>query len=267
MSHLLRSHAPITESAWKLLDGEATERLRVALGARKVVDFSGPRGWDFSASTVGRTRAADSPFTGVAAQQRRVLPLTELRADFEVARSELRDHERGAVDVDLDDLDRAALQIATAENAAVFHGWEDIGIAGIAQSSPHPRVHRSEDWTDYARCAAEAVATLLQNGIGGPYALALGPDDYTGVIEGTEHGGYPLFDHLRKILGGPVVWVPGIRGGVVLSVRGDDFLFETGGDLSIGYDSHDAEKIRFYIEESFSFRVATPEAAVEIDSA
>ncbi len=53
---------------------------------------------------------------------------------------------------------------------------------------------------------AKAVELLLQSGIAGPYGLALGPDDCTAVIETSEHGGYPLLDHLRKILGGPIVW-------------------------------------------------------------
>jgi uncharacterized linocin/CFP29 family protein len=50
----------------------------------------------------------------------------------------------------------------------------------------------------------------------------------------------------------------------VLSVRGGDFLFESGEDLSIGYESHDADAVNFYLEESVSFRVATPEAAVAL---
>jgi uncharacterized linocin/CFP29 family protein len=84
------------------------------------------------------------------------------------------------------------------------------------------------------------------------------------VIETAEHGGYPLFDHLRKILGGPIVWSPGVEGAVVLSQRGGDFLFDSGQDLAVGYDRHDAEDVHLYLEESFSFRVATPEAAVTI---
>jgi uncharacterized linocin/CFP29 family protein len=84
------------------------------------------------------------------------------------------------------------------------------------------------------------------------------------VAETAEHGGYPLFDHLKKIVGGPIVWAPGVDGAIVLSVRGGDFLFESGQDLSIGYAGHDGEVVRLYIEESFSFRVATPEAAVTL---
>ena len=115
------------------------------------------------------------------------------------------------------------------------------------------------------RPVAGAVEALLESGIKGPYALALGSDCFKRVAETAEHGGYPLRDHLAKILeGGPIVWAPGLDGGVVLSLRGEDFIFESGQDLSIGYDSHDGEVVRLYIEESFSFHVATPEAAVAL---
>ena len=114
---------------------------------------------------------------------------------------------------------------------------------------------------------AKAVEVLLEAGIDGPYGLALGPACYTGVIETTEHGGYLVFDHLRKILGGPIVRAPGVEGALVLSMRGGDFLFESGQDLSIGYDSHDSETVRLYLEESFSFRVATNEAAIALVNA
>jgi uncharacterized linocin/CFP29 family protein len=75
-----------------------------------------------------------------------------------------------------------------------------------------------------------------------------------------------LFDHLRQILGGPLVWAPGVDGGVVLSLRGGDFLFDCGQDLSIGYRSHDADVVRLYIEESFTFRSIEPDAAVALRS-
>ena len=261
MNHLLRERAPITEAGWNELDGEAKERLAPALAARKVVDFGGPHGWDYSATNLGRVAALDE-FENVGAARRRVLPVVELRAAFTISRSELDDLERGAEDIDLGPLDEAARRIAHAENVAVFHGWLDAGMRGIAEACTHPAVALSGDFNAYSRHTAEAVETLLRAGIGGPYALALGPEQYTGVIQSTEHGGYPLFDHLKKILGGgPIVWAPGVRGAVVVSLRGGDFLFESGQDLSIGYDHHDADLVHLYLEESFTFRVATPEAA------
>jgi uncharacterized linocin/CFP29 family protein len=262
MNHLLRSHAPISDAAWTLLDAEATERVTPALAARKLVDFSGPLGWEYSATNLGRTSLLTStPSDGVTGLQRRVLPLIELRADFELLRSELRDADRGAQDVDLETLDKAAHQIAIAENVAVFHGWHGA-ITGIGESSQHEQVSLGETAEGYPRHVAGAVERMLCEGIGGPYGLALGRNQYRRVVETAEHGGYPLLDHLRKILEGPIVWAPGVQGAVAVSLRGGDFLFESGQDLSIGYDSHDADVVRLYLEESFSFRVATPEAAV-----
>ena len=262
MNHLLRSHAPISDEGWELLDREARERLTPALAARKLVDFSGPHGWEYSATNLGRTAEQGSPPTdGVVGRQRQVLPLVEVRADFEISRDELRDADRGSQDTDLASLDRVAHQMAMAENIAVFHGWKG-SVTGIAQASPHKPIALGKHPGEYPRPVAGAAERLLCSGITGPYGLALGGDEYRRVVETAEHGGYLLLDHLHKILDGPIVWAPGVRGAVVVSLRGGDFLFESGQDLSIGYGSHDAEVVRLYLEQSFSFRVATPEAAV-----
>jgi uncharacterized linocin/CFP29 family protein len=264
-NHLLREHAPISDSNWKLLDDEARDRLSVLLAARRLVDFSGPHGWEYSATNLGRVaRVPAAPCEGVTSLQRRVLPMVEVRAEFAISRAELRDDDRGAADADLEALDHAAHQIAVAENRAVFHGWTEAAISGIAEMSPHQGLQLGNEPSSYRRPVASAVELLLRNGIGGPYALALGNEEYKRVVETAEHGGYPLLEHLRKIVDGELVWTPGLEGAIVVSMRGDDFLFESGQDLSIGYLDHDADDVRFYLEESFTFHVATPEAAVPI---
>ena len=137
VNHLLRTHAPITEAAWKLLDDEARQRSLPALAARKLVDFSGPHGWEYSATNLGHVKSLGTgPGDGVLGFQRQVLPIVEVRADFELSRDQLRDADRGADDTDLGPLDRAAHQIAIAENVAVFHGWQDV-VTGIDEASPY----------------------------------------------------------------------------------------------------------------------------------
>jgi uncharacterized linocin/CFP29 family protein len=266
MNHLLRDIAPLSDRNWELLDDEARERLHGPLGARRLVDFIGPRGWEHSATNLGRTENVAGPNgEGVDALRRRVVPLVELRADFAIARDELRADDRGAVDADLEPLDEAAVRIATCENVAVFHGWREAGIVGIAEASPFEPEPLGGSADDYPRSVARAVESVRAAGVGGPYGLALGPDEYTTVIETAEHGGYPLFDHLSKILlGGPIVWAPGVKGAVVVSLRGGDYLFESGQDLAIGYDHHDAVAVSLYLQESFSFVVATAEAAAPL---
>ena len=192
-----------------------------------------------------------------------MLPLVELRASFAVARSELEDIDRGASDLDFSDLERAARRIALAENQAVFHGFAAGGIRGIVEASSHEQIPLG-DFEHYPASVARAVNKLREAGIGGPYGLALSPAEHTGVIETSEDGGYLVFDHLRRILDGPIVWTLGLAFAAVLSLRGGDFRMECGQDLSVGYLSHDAETVNLYLEQTLSFRVTEPDAAVEL---
>jgi len=264
MNHLLRNLAPISDGGWEVIDQEATTRLPTYLAARKLVDFAGPYGWSHSATNLGRISTIAGPSEGVAAAQRMVLPLLELRAEFKVSRVQLDDVERGAGDPDLPELDEAMRQIALGENVTVFHGHAAAGLRGITESTSHEPIVLNDDVEQSPDGVARAVNVLRQAGIDGPYGLAICPDLYTRIVESTEYGGHLLFDHLREILGGPLVWAPGVEGGVVLSLRGGDFQFESGQDLSIGYLDHDADVIRLYVEESFSFRVLEPDAAVTL---
>ena len=267
MNHLYRELAPISEGAWEQIEDEAKGRLVTYLGARKLVDLSGPHGWDHSATDLGRVDEVESPAEGVRAAQRRVLPLVELRAEFSVSREELDDADRGAGDIELPELDEAVRQLARAENVSVFHGYPAAGILGITERISHPPIVIEEDMEQYPKVVARATDVLRQAGIGGPYGLAIGPEIYTGIVETTEHGGHLLLDHLRQILGGPLVWAPGVQGGIVLSLCGGDFVLDSGQDLSVGYLSHDAQTVRLYVEESFSFRVREPDAAVTLQRA
>jgi uncharacterized linocin/CFP29 family protein len=257
MNHLNRELAPIDDATWQLLDQEARDRLTPALAARKLVDFSGPHGWQHSATNLGRTEPLPEwTAEHVSARRRRVLPLVELRAPFELPADELRDAARGADDADLAALDAAAHRIAVAENIAVF--------GEIAKRSPHEPVALAGAADGYPQAIASAVERLLQSGIAGPYGLALGSEAYRTVIGASEPGGYPLLEHLRKIADGPIVWAPGVEGVLVVSRRGGDFVLDCGQDIALGYESHDLSAVRLYLEESFSFHVATPEAAVEL---
>ena len=265
MNHLLRNRAPITAAGWREIDEEARERLVATLATRRFVDFEGPKGWQYSSTNLGRVDVlAGSPVNTVDGRQRRVQPLVELRAPFALTREELDAGERGAADVDYDPLAVAAVEIATAENIAVFHGWKDAGIVGITEASSQPAMTMLEDPAAIPHQVAKAVELLAEEGVGGPYGLALGTNEYTALQGTVEDRGYLLADHLRVILGGPVVRAPGVAGGVLVSLRGGDFLFDCGQDLAVAYRHHDATTVTLCLEESFSFRVVTPEAAIAL---
>ncbi len=267
MNHLRRELAPVSDAAWQTVDDEARSRLANQLAARQVVDFVGPHGWEHSATNLGRTASIAAPSEGLVAAQRRVLPLLELRAEFKVSRAELDDIERGAADPTLGELDEAARQIAIGENNTVFHGHRAAGIGGVAETTSHAPISFGTEPERYPNAVAQAVDQIRQSGIRGPYALVLSPAMYTEIVQTAEHGGHLLFDHLRRILDGPLVWAPGVEGGIVLSLRGGDFLFDCGQDLSIGYLDHDMDVVRLFLEETFSFRVVEPDASVQLHPA
>ena len=229
------------------------------------MDFEGPLGWGHSSVDLGRIDTlATAPRDGVEGARRRVQALIEFRTPFSLRRAELDAAERGATDLNLDPVIAASRSAALAEDGAIFHGYEAGGIAGIAASTPHEAVPISDDYSQYPEHVAKAVAKLRGADIAGPYAIALGSRRFTGVTETTEHGGYPVFEHLRQILGGPVVWAPAVDGAVIVSQRGGDFVLSVGQDFSIGYRSSDARDVDLYLEESLAFRINTPEAAVHL---
>jgi uncharacterized linocin/CFP29 family protein len=264
MNHLLRDFAPLSEAAWAAIEDEARSRLTTYLAARKLVDFDGPHGWTHSATNLGHVLSIEEPAEGIDAVQRQVLPLVELRLPFVLWRATIDDAGRGATRLDLDELEEAVRTVGRAENALVFHGFPAAGIVGITEASSHDPIPLDADLNTYPTSVAMAVNVLRVSGIDGPYGLAIGPTGFTDIIETTEHGGLLLLDHLRQILGGPVVWAPGVEGAVVLSLRGGDFVLDSGQDLSIGYLAHDAERVQLYLEESISFHVVEPDAAVAL---
>ena len=262
-NRLRRDQAPFSDLAWGLIDEEASRSLRHFLAARTLVDFSGPKGWDHSSETDGRTEAVTSAVTGVDMRARLVRPVIESRTPFTLDRSELEAVDRGLKDPVLDPVTEAARRAGEAEDRTIFAGGP-AGIEGIGAASPHQAITISDDYSDYPRHVASAVAQLRRAAVEGPYGIALGDRCYTGVIETTEHGGYPVLEHVRQILGGRIVWAPAVDGALVISMRGGDYEVTSGADFAIGYARHTDSEVHLYLEESFTFVVHEPKAAVAL---
>ena len=133
---------------------------------------------------------------------REVQPLVELRVPFELTREELEAVGRGAADPDLTAVRQAARSAGLAEDRAVFHGYADGGITGIAQAAAAETLSIPSDYESYPGIVADAVNRLRSTGVNGPYGIALGPRCYTGLTKTTK-GGYPVIEHVRRLLDGP----------------------------------------------------------------
>jgi uncharacterized linocin/CFP29 family protein len=265
MNNLYRELAPISKMAWDQIEEEATRTLKRHLAARRVVDVQGPKGFELSAVGTGHLRQIATPDAGVQAAQREVKALVELRVPFELTRQAIDDVERGALDSDWSPLKDAARKIAFAEDRAVFDGFTAAGIQGMRPGASNPALTLPADVADYPEAIAQAVSALRLAGVNGPYALLLGAEPYT-AIGGTSDDGYPVLEHIRRLVDGKIVWAPAIEGGVVLSTRGGDFQLDIGQDISIGYLSHSDTAVRLYLQETFTFLMLTAEAAVALTS-
>lgn len=263
MNNLHRELAPISKMAWDQIEEEAARTLKRHLAARRVVDVQGPKGFEFSAVGTGHLRQVATPDDGIQAVQREVKTLVELRVPFELTRQAIDDVERGALDSDWSPLKDAARKIAFAEDRAVFDGYAAAGIEGVRQGASNPALTLPSDMEKYPETIAQAMGALRLAGVNGPYALLLGAEPYT-AIGGTSDDGYPVLEHIRRLVDGKIVWAPAIEGGVVLSTRGGDFQLDIGQDISIGYLSHSETAVRLYLQETFTFLMLTSEAAVAL---
>lgn len=267
MNHLFRERAPITPAGWAEIEKEAKRTLRALLAARRVVDFKGPLGWGASDVELGRADPIASPPSGkdVQARLRRIQPLVELRIPFEMSRAELDAIDRGARDPDLDAVTAAAREIAIAEDRSIFHGYEAARITGICQARAKTAVPLGTSHADYPGAVSTALTKLRDDGIEGPFAVVLNDQLYKDLASRTDEG-YPILSHVQRLVDGEIVWAPGLDGGLVISLRGGDFELSVGQDFSIGYLDHDLERVRLYIEESFTFLILTEQAAIPLST-
>jgi uncharacterized linocin/CFP29 family protein len=266
MNNLHRELAPISDAAWGQIEEETSRTLKRYLAGRRVVDLHGPNGVALSAVGTGHLRNIAASGDDIIARQREVKPLVELRVPFELDRQMIDDVERGANDSDWQPAKDAARTIAFAEDSAIFTGYSAGGIQGIRQGTSNAIEPLPLDVRNYPDAIAHSLSLLRLVGVNGPYSVLLGAEAYTAVAEARDYG-YPVLEHLRRIVDGEIIWAPAIVGAFVLTTRGGDFDLHIGQDFSIGYLNHTDTTVRLYLQESFTFLVLTAEAAVALAAA
>jgi uncharacterized linocin/CFP29 family protein len=265
MNNLYRELAPVTADAWEQIEEEATRTFKRHIAGRRVVDVSEPGGPTSAAVSTGHLLDVQSPGDGVVAHLREARPLVRLRVPFTIGRSDVDDVERGSQDSDWDPVKDAAKKLAFAEDRAIFEGYPAASIEGIRKSSSCPNLALPADPREMPDVISQALSELRLAGVDGPYSVLLSADVYTQVSETTVNG-YPIREHLNRLVDGEIIWAPAIDGAFVLSTRGGDFDLQLGTDVSIGYLSHDADSVQLYLQETLTFLCYTAEASVALGS-
>src|SRR5438876_11460172 len=97
MEWLRRSAAPLSDKVWKEVDDMAGSMFKQTVVARRIVDFDGPRGWNYVATQLGSFKPAQMPQSSksVRFSVPDVILLTELRGDFTIPWADIDIFERG----------------------------------------------------------------------------------------------------------------------------------------------------------------------------
>jgi len=263
MNNLYRDLAPITEVAWAEIELEASRTFKRNIAGRRVVDVSEPGGPVTAAVSTGHLLDVSSPGDGVVAHLRDSTPLVRLRVPFTVLRVDIDDVERGSQDSDWDAVKDAAKKLAFVEDRAIFEGYAAASIEGVRNCCSNPPLALPDDARDIPDVISQALSELRLAGVDGPYSVLLSADAYTKVSETSDHG-YPIREHLNRLVDGDIIWAPAIDGAFVLSTRGGDFDLQLGTDVAIGYLSHDSDNVQLYLQETLTFLCYTAEASVAL---
>ena len=261
MNNLHRELAPISDAAWAQIETETSRTLKRHLAGRRVVDMHGPAGTSLSAVGTGHLLTISASSDGIVAGQREVKALAELRVPFELQRQAVDDVERGANDSDWQPAKDAARKLAYAEDGAIFEGYAAAGIVGIRQGTSNPKMTLPGDVREFPNAIAQGLSQLRLVGVNGPYAVLLDADVYTALAE-TSDQGYPVLEHVKRLVDDKIIWAPAIQGAFVVTTRGGDFDLHIGQDASIGYLNHTDTTVGLYLQETFTFRMLTAEAAI-----
>jgi uncharacterized linocin/CFP29 family protein len=252
---------PIPPKAWNEIKDVASTILHSALSARKIVDLEGPKGMDYPAVPLGRLQITeDGKKNEVRYGIHRINPMIELKVPFTLDIREVETIDRGAKDADLDPVELAASKLASAEDKIIYQGYNKAGITGLSKTKENKNLKWPDEISDIPGTITEAILTLQNKNIDGPYSLVLDADKWTEIHTMTNV--YPVMRQIKDIVDGQIVLNKNTNDSMLVSERGDDFIFTLGQDISLGYEYQNQEDLRLYLLESFTFLIAEPRAVV-----
>ena len=190
--------------------------------------------------------------------------LAQIRADFSLPWSAVEAFERDGPALDTSTAETAAREVGLAEDRLAYSG-EPVGT-GFLEDPGWPRI-RLEDWTDPARVIADlvgAVEALDRLTVPGPYEAVLSADRYYAYLSAANRG-YPVPRHTKNIIADVHRSLVMQDGGALFSMRGGDFILTVGGDLSVGYRSHDRDALHLFCVETVAPQTLEPDAVCVLE--
>lgn len=257
--YLGRADAPLKSETWELLDKTMIEVAKTHLSGRRILPFEGPFGLGLKFVPLS-TEAKE----GVALSQ--AIPLVEIQKTFRLPKSDLAAYERDGVVLDTAPLIQATLECVQLEEQLIFQGLSEV--PGLLTVTDNQKMKLSS-WKEVGEAAQdiiEAVTALDEAGFPGPYSLALSPRRYNLLFRRYPQGNQTELEHIKAIVGAPIVKAPSLKKGGLLLVSGKTYAsLIVGQDMTIGFIGPDEEGLVFSISESLVPLIRQPRSICQLE--
>lgn len=248
-----RSLAPIPQAAWGEIDERAEAVINSLITTRKSLKTEGPFGLDKTSISTGRLNLVENKISkNVNIGKYEVLPLIETRVTFELSRWELDNVLRGAKDIDLESLEKAATDLALFEENVVYNGCKEANINGLVNDAGHKIKLESDSQTILDK-VSEALFLLKESFVNKPFNFVVSKELYKALNK--IHGAKLLRDLVKGMIGGEVYVSEVMKGGLLIPVNHDDIEFTVGQEYTIGYETHNDQDVKLFIMNSYILRV------------
>jgi uncharacterized linocin/CFP29 family protein len=230
------------------------------LTARRFLDFEGPLGGGLSALQVGdRVR---HPQHGAEISARRSLSVPEIDDTFTIAIADIEATMQHGFPLDLKSAERAAENVALAEEHVVYYGVPELGIAGLASHAGVSRLPLA-NWSTPEQAVDNLIAAadrLDAAGARGPLALVLAPTLYNALFRKYEGSDVLALDHIRRLADGGIFKAHALDDCALLTSP-DVGPLVSGNDLHVRYLETTRHSLHFVVSESIVLRLDEPTAA------
>lgn len=267
MKFLNREEAPLSQQMWDLIDTTMMEMLAKRMKVRSVVDFDD--GYDFTTDAIatGGLRGV-SDKDGLSIGVREPILMTEIRYDFSIPKTTLDAMKRDMEGFDDAPMRAAANAFGAAENGMILDGLASTGTPGLLASLSQDTL-KAKGAKELMAATARSLGMFNNEFVDGPFKLVVSGATFAQLVVESD-GGETMKEKIENLLGAGAVVIVDAMGddkALVISQRGGDFVYYSGLDVQVGFDSESDDALNFFLLESAAFRVINPEAAVLINLA
>ncbi len=264
MKFLNREEAPISQEVWATLDTTMMELLAKRLKIRSVVDFKAGLGFETDAIPTGKLKTLSNK-EGVSVAVREPVLMAEIRHDFSFSKKNLEELKRDIDDLDDSELRAAANAFAKVENSLILDGVKEMKTKGLLESLSHKPL-KAKGAKELMTAVARSQGMFNDEFVDGPFKLVVSDATFSMLVTESD-GGVTMKKKIENILGVDSIIISNAVGddkALVISQRSNDFIFYSGLDVALGFESEEKDKLNFFLIESCAFRIVSPEAAIQI---